>query len=259
MTENGTLRAENRALADENKRLADLTRMLLSSPSFSDFLNHLTVEAQPLPQAQPAQPQQQETARQVPKDVNPYAAQQHVQHQQIGLAMIPEQNMDFSILNLDTADTFSYQPQVFAVLETPEPTLDAAMLSGKTSSFAEERFEQDNEKSEMPVIERPSAVKKEEVVAAIPVDEEFESNPAFALYHDSPVVERLQPVELDTDGLSNIDIFGGIEPEKVLARYELVDASEEEVVATLAMAKVERICANMEEVTARLERLTCDL
>jgi len=263
VTENGTLRAENRALADENKRLSDLTRMLLSSPSFSDFLDRLSSNpnAQQVPQPQQQQPQQQqqENSRQVPKDVNPYAAQQQLQHQHISLAIIPEQTLDFSMLTMDASDTFSYQPQVFSVLETPEPMLDAAMLSGKSSNIVDEQFEAEDEKVEMPVIERPAAV--EDVVAptAAPVDETFENDPAFALYHDSPVTETSAPVELDTEGWSNIDIFGGIEPEKVLAQYELVDASEEVAVAALAMARVQRISANLESVMARLESLTFGL
>lgn len=264
VTENGTLRAENRALLDENKRLSDLTRMLLSSPSFSDFLDRLssnpqqTAQPQQQQQQQPQQ-QQQENSRQVPKDVNPYTAQQQLQHQHISLAMIPEQNMDFSMLNMDTADTFNYQPQVFTVLETPEPTLDAAILSGKSSNIVDGQFDSEEEKVEMPVIERPAAVEEEVTTASAPVDEEFESDPAFALYHDAPVAETTTPVELDTEGLSNIDIFGGIEPEKVLARYELVNTSEDDAAVTLAMARVQRISANLESVMARLELLTVEL
>lgn len=262
VTENGTLRVENRALHEENKRLSDLTRMLLSSPSFSDFLDRLSSNPQPAPQTHSQQPQQQQqqqqqgNARQLPKDVNPYAAQQ-----QIGLAMIPEQNMDFSMLNMDTSDGFSYQPQVFTVLETPEPTLDVSLLSGKTSNFVSEQFGSEEEKVEMPIIERPVVVKKEECTAPTSawVDEEFDNDPAFALYHDSPAATPSPPVELDIDGLSDIDIFGGIESEKVLARYELVNASDEEAAATLAMARVQRISANLESVMARLESLAVGL
>jgi len=236
--------------------------MLLSSPSFSDFLDRLSSNPQqaPQPQQQQQQQQQQENTRQAPKDVNPYAAQQQLQHQHISLAMIPEQNMDFSMLNMDSSDNnFSYQPHVFSVFETPEPTLDAAMLSGKSTNIVDDQFESEEEKVEMPIIERPAAVEKETAPTSAPVDEKFESDPAFALYHDSPVTETSAPVELDTDGLSNIDIFGGIEPEKVLARYELVDASQDDAAATLAMARVQRISANLESITARLESLTVGL
>lgn len=267
VTENGDLRAHNRQLLDENKRLSDLTRMLLASPSFSDFLDRLSSNPQQLPQpAQPAQQQQQQQqeTRQVPKDVNPYSSQ----HQHIGMAMIPEQPLDFSMLSIDNADAFDFQPQVFAVLETPEPApVDISVLSGKTSNFVGERFDSEEEKVEMPVLEKAPTLEKEvvEIEAPAPtvvVDEEFEKDPEFALYHDSEpcaAAADKEPVEIDTDAFSHVDIFGGIEPDKALARYELVDDSEGEVTATLAMARVQRISAGLETVMSRLELLTADL
>ncbi|KAK3371143.1 hypothetical protein B0T24DRAFT_305715 [Lasiosphaeria ovina] len=265
VTENGDLRAQNRALVDENKRLSDLTRMLLSSSSFSNFLDQLssnpqqTPQAQPQQQQQPQQTQQQQEARPLPKDVNPYAAQQQMQHQQIGLVMIPEQTMDFSMLNMDHSDGFTYQPQVFTVLETPELTIDASLLSGKTTNFVGQQFDAEEEKVEMPVIERPAVVEKEQAPAPAPVDEEFENDPMFALYHDSPVAETIKPVELDTEGFSDVDIFGGIELEKAFARYEFVNTTEDEVTVTFSMARVQRISANLDSVMSRLELLTVGL
>ncbi|KAK1772793.1 putative bzip transcription factor protein [Phialemonium atrogriseum] len=271
VSENTDLRSHNRALVDENKRLSDLTRMLLSSPSFSDFLDRLSSNPQQVPQAQPT-PQQQEN-RPLPKDVNTYAAQQQLQqqqHQHIGMAMIPEQPLDFSMLSLDTADAFNFQPQVYAVLDTPEPAMiETSILSGKSSNFVGTQLESDEEKVEMPVIKKAPVLEKEPVAegekespTATVVDEEFESDPAFALYHDSTPVSATvakEPVEIDTDAFSHVDVFGGIEPDKALARYELVDASEEEVAATCAMARVQRISAGLESVMTRLELMTVDL
>lgn len=267
VTENGDLRAQNRALIDENKRLSDLTRMLLSSPSFSDFLERLSTN--PAPASQPApQVDQRQDARQAPKDVNPYAAHQQVQRQQIGLAMLPEQNMDFSMVGVD-AEAYSYQPQVYAVLETPEPLIDASVLAGKSSNFVGETFESEHdEKLDMPVIERPMVA--EEKLSAprslelpLVVDEQFENDPDFALYHDSSASvsseEEKPAVELDLGGLVQHDLFGGVESEKMLARYELVDASEEEEVAARAMARFQRLSESMEQVCARLELLTADI
>ncbi|RSL67187.1 BZIP-type transcription factor MBZ1 [Fusarium duplospermum] len=258
VNENGDLRSQNRALVEENKRLTDLTRMLLSSSSFSNFLDTLSnnpaASTAPTPQLK-VEPQQEQ--RQMPKDINPYNSQQS-QQQQIGMAMIPEQNMDFSMLSLDNA--YNFQPQVF-VVDTPEaPTLDAAVLSGKTSNFVEPAFDSEDEKVDMPIIERPvEQPQATEPVEAVPVDAEFESDPDFALFHNEPATTTEQPKELDTEGLSNVDIFGGIESEKVLSRLELVDASEEETTAALAMLRVERICASTEAVVSRLELLTLDM
>lgn len=260
VNENGDLRTQNRALMEENKRLSDLTRMLLSSSSFSSFLDSLSSDPAALNQVpqmkvEPA-PQQQEQA--IPKDVNPYNAQMSHQ-QQIGMAMIPEQTMDFSMLSLD--NTFTFQPQVF-VVDTPEvpTTIDTAILSGKTSNFVESTFESDDEKVEMPVIERPvETAKASEPVEVAPVDEEFEADPEFALYHSEPATSSQELKELDTEAFSHVDIFGGIEPEKMLARYELADATEEEATATFAMARVQRISAHIDDVVSRLEMLTMDL
>jgi len=45
----------------------------------------------------------------------------------------------------------------------------------------------------------------------------------------------------------------------VLARFELVDAGEDDASAALAMARVQRISANLESTMARLETLTIEL
>lgn len=259
MTENGDLRAHNRALVDENKRLSDLTRMLLGSPSFSDFLERLSTNPSQLPQGAP-QVEQPQAARQAPKDVNPYAAHQQAQRQSIGVAMMPEQNMDFSAFG-------DFQPQVYAVLETPEPpmNIDTAAMSGKVSNFVGQPFESADEKVDMPVIEQLPVVEKATAPKApetpAVVDEDFENDPEFALYHENSSATSVDsaPTEIDTEDLSEVEIFGGIEPEKFLARYELLDASTEEKNAALAMASVQRRFASLEGMCARLEMLTADI
>lgn len=265
VNENGDLRAQNRALMDENKRLTDLTRMLLSSSSFSSFLDHLSANPTSVsggsvkPEAQqPQQQQQQQDERQLPKDANPYGAQQS--QQQIGMAMIPEQTMDFSMLSLD-GSSYNFQPQVF-VVDTPDmpAPIDTSVLSGKSSNFAEPLHISDDDKIEIPVIDRPAeSTESKEHVQVAPGVEEFESDPDFALYHSEPESSADATKELDTEGFLHVDIFGGVEPEKVLARYELVDATEEEAAAAMSMARVLRISDHVESVVSRLELLTRDL
>lgn len=259
VNENGDLRAQNRSLLDENKRLTDLTRMLLSSASFSGFLDNLSNDPSAVQQTQmKVEPSQQQQEQSIPKDVNPYNSQLS-QQQQIGMAMIPEQTMDFSMLSID--NTFTFQPQVF-VVDTPEvpAIIDTAVLSGKSSNFVESAFESDDEKVDMPVIDHPvETTEASEPVDASLVDEEFESDPDFALYHSETVAPSQAPKEFDIEGLSHVDIFSGIESEKMLARFELTDATEEEATATFAMARVQRISANVDDVVSRLELLTMDL
>lgn len=235
--------------------------MLLSSPSFSDLLNQMSTnpgaaaisqqrqqqQQQPEPQVQNQQGQQQEP----PKDVNPYNALQG-QQQQIGLAMIPEQTVDFSNLAMDGGEVFNLQPQVFS-MEAPEMTgIDATVLSGKPSNFVGGEPEEREEKVQMPFLDRPVEKNQPVVAEAPPVDPEFEANPEFELYHSSgspPHAE--EPAEGDWER----DIFGGIQPEKVLARYELVDAAEQEQSAILAMERVSRMCERLEAARLRIEEL----
>jgi len=185
--------------------------------------------------------------------------------------MVPDQPMG--------PDVFVYQPQVYAVLSTPEPPagiIDTAALSGKTSNFVGCVDEEDDDSTKMEVPAMPShllAAKAEEPAAplsAAPIDEEFESDPAFALYHEEPTSSNIeseeqseaqQPRELhldqiDTRGLLRMDLFGGVEPEKALARFEFVNASEEEASVALAMERVQRISAALEDTRVRLEAMT---
>ncbi|OAA41319.1 ribonuclease Z [Metarhizium rileyi] len=258
VNENGDLRSQNRALMEENMRLTELSRMLLSSPSFSTFLDDLSRNPTGLPQGSPVKMEQaqQQEQNQVSKDVNAYNGQFSSQ-QQIGMAMIPEQTMDFSLLSLGNA--YNFQPQVF-VVDTPEvpDAIDASLLSGKTSNFVDEAFSSDDEKVEAPVIERLIEIKAIGSLEA-PVDEEFESDPEFALFHSQPTATIETSEDVDTENLTGVDLFGGIESAKMFSRYELVDATEEEATAAFAMARVQRLSANIETVVSRLELLTKNL
>ena len=276
VSENGDLRSQNRALIEENRRLSDLTRMLLSSPSFSTFLDHLSQNpaapqgqaSQPQPQPQPQQqpmtkvePRQAES-QQIPKDVNPYTAAPHTQQQTVGMVMIPEQAMDFSMLNLENESAFNYQPQVFTVVEAPEmPEIDASLLSGKVSDAVDEGLVLNREKVETPVIESPISPSIEKT----PAQEASPDSPDIAVtdldgdIYDDDIVTQIPPTEFGIRNISTTDIFGGVEPEKAFARYELVDGSEEELVANMAVGRVERLSASLEASLSRLERLTTGL
>ncbi|KAI1494246.1 hypothetical protein F5X96DRAFT_676552 [Biscogniauxia mediterranea] len=258
VTENGDLRAQNRALIEENRRLADLTRMLLSSSSFSNFLDHLSTNPAALPQSQPQVEQRQPEARQMAKDVNPYNAQQQ---QQISMVMVPEQSMDFSMLNLNS-DAYNYQPQVFAVLETPEvPEIDTEALAGKSSNFVGMLPPLEDEKCDVPVLEAPVHPSMEkaqapEMASEEPVIERPAANLDGDIFDDDDTpASSPKPLELNTEVLSTVEIFGGIELEKALERYELVDASEEEAIADVAFRRVERLSSCIEAALARLDLL----
>ena len=135
--EANALRTENRQLREENNRLTDLTRMLLSSPAFTGFLQELNQSGLPETSRQQtrqerSQPQPQPTR----KDVNPHdaARQLHSQQPQVGMALVPEPNVDLSLYDIpswnSTIPTTDYH--VFAVTEVPQgPTLDLKACAGK--------------------------------------------------------------------------------------------------------------------------------
>lgn len=245
---------------EENKRLSDLTHMLLASPSFSDFLDNLSNKSAGLSQNAPVKVEQtpQQEQNEVPKDLNPYN-EQFTSQQQIGMAMIPEPSMDFSLVNPDNL-AYNFQPQVFVVDTSEIAPIDAAVLSGKTSNFVGEVFSSmDEEKVEVSALERPLEANLSESACDATVDEEFEADPEFVLFHSETVVTSEAPKEINTENLIDVDVFGGIETEKMLTRFELVDATEQEASAAFAMARVQRLSACVASVVSRLELLTMDL
>ncbi|KFY25605.1 hypothetical protein V493_04566 [Pseudogymnoascus sp. VKM F-4281 (FW-2241)] len=260
VNENTDLRAQNRELLSENKRLADLTRMLLSSPSFSGFLDTLSTNPNPVERQQQATPpvveQQQQQHQQeqthAPKDPNPnpYAQQQQQNlDMNINYAILPDAApLDFSMLDLNTHD-FIYQPQVFSVHSVEEVKFDASVLSGKPSST----FEAEEDKLELPLFTpaaepapAPVSAKSGVVEEVTEVDEAFDSDPMFSLFAPSSASAPVAPLPLDTAAL-----IASIQPAKALLNFELVDENE----AERRLFRVQRLGAGIEAVVARLEGL----
>lgn len=222
--------------------------MLLSSPSFSGFLDTLSTNPNPVERQQQATPpvvEQQQQQQQAPKDPNPYAQQQQQNlDMNINYAMIPDAApLDFNLLDLNTHD-FIYQPQVFAVHSVEEVRFDASVLSGKPSST----FEAEEDKLELPLFSAPALpvpVTKSMEVGVEEVDEEFDSDPMFSLFAPSSSATSA-PLPLDTAAL-----IAAIQPAKEMLKFELVDQEESE----RRFLRVQRLGAGIEAVVARLEGL----
>ncbi|MCJ1467893.1 hypothetical protein MMC07_006518 [Pseudocyphellaria aurata] len=256
------LRVKNEELMAENTRLADLTRMLLSSPAFSTFLNDLSssgvssssapVLTTPSSTVKPEQPQHNSR-----KDVNPHqAAQQqgHIQQSgpQIEMALIPETQptpppYDSATNAWPNIMEYSlYNSQVYSVTELPQgpavDEIDPGMLSGKFSNIVDSYLAIDS-KDEAPAFERmPAAEKIEAGSDAVSSWDDVdldESDPAFALYADCPPA--------DLSALEHSDfLFGGIEPDKAFSRLELVvedETSGELEISAMTMERFERLCS----------------
>jgi hypothetical protein len=230
--------------------------MLLSSPSFSGFLDTLSQNPAAAQSAQQvAQPrvEQQQPQRQVRKDVNPYAATaQQMQQQHIGMTLIPEHNMDFSMLDLTSDGSYAYQPQVFSVLSMPETVIDTEILSGKAESPFTPLASEDV-KVELPKVERaPEVAVIEEPVDSIEVvDEEFDADPTFALFSSPSVIANpvIEATEFVFD-LASIDSIA--KP----SQYELVVAPVDDASSDAAMKRLQRLTAQIDLVVDRLSNLT---
>jgi hypothetical protein len=245
--------------------------MLLSSPQFSDFLDAMSTN--PAPASRPEQSSRQDN-RQVTasKDPNPFAAQQQLQQNgaHIGMALIPDNTMNLSVLDLNEGSWGSVnstmwttnQPQVFAVTEVPEgpavDQFDAMTLSEKPSGLTSAYLSNDSEKADMPHIKHLPVIHEEQ-------EESFEvnskvdvvcddSDPAFILYSDAPTLSCESTCMEDHQPL-----FGDKSLDQVFARLDLVDASEEEVQNVIAMDRFQRRCESIEASLSRVQDLISHL
>lgn len=217
--EANALRQENQALLEENTRLSDLTRMLLSSPAFSTFLDTLGAsELATTTAAGESVGRSAETSDSTSlppttnKDPNPHLAVEEqlqasqTQNPQVGLTLIPEHPIDFSTLDANPNNTWGLgnlpaglwgntQPQVFTVTDLPTgppvDVIDAPALSGKSPDLLASACSLDEVKNEiprvesMPVIGEPDQELDETAPAGVVGPDEPDS--AFALFADAPV------------------------------------------------------------------------
>ena len=268
----------------ENTRLTDLTRMLLSSPAFSTFLNDLSgtgapasmLETSRLQSEAPASRSQSATPR---KDVNPTQttlqppSSQNV-NPHVGMTMIPEENTfqynaaesannGWTDSNMDFRGL--YDAQVYAVTEVPQgPAVDSmsfAMLHGKQSNFVGS-YSSYGSKDEPAEIE-PMPVSAEkvltpDVIERCPQEVDIDvSDPAFALFidqrHSSSEPAAIEPEDR---------IFGEIELEKAFGRLELViaeDPNESREVSSATIERFERLCSRLDAASSRVAAITSHL
>jgi len=153
------------------------------------------------------------------KDMDPYSAQSQSfipqDNQHVGMAFVPEPQIDYASLNIGGNGSWAIQPhglpmfqqpQVFAVLELPEPEpLDLSAISGKGEPVLSTI---DEEKADHPELEAPSTIKDDvptvpESKAAEPADEEQEwdfpeDDDSVALYASTRSSPKLASPESPT-------------------------------------------------------------
>ena len=163
--------------------------------------------------------------------------------------------MDLTNSNWNVGTDFNFTPQVYAVTELPQgpavDSIDVGILSGKSEepSMAMPAVEK---KESIPSIESPPNVEKEETMFSCRDDVQLdEFDPAFALFASAPTVAKAtEPV---------YQIFGQVEFEKAVERFEIVVENEPEsadgIVSASTMARFERLCASIDTVSERLDGL----
>ena len=270
-TEADDLRIKNERLMAENSRLTDLTRMLLSSHHFSNFLNELSNSGGSMPSVdqntntQQHHHQNQQSAP-IRKDVNPV---QQPTNMHVGLAMIPESPYEFTLTDSTNngwapSNSAGFDQQVYAVTSIPEePVIDTDSLRGK--SIIEPLSAYGSEKEEVPQIEHmPEAVSKDlptvpEPTIAVQDFDLDDLDPVLALYTDLPSTSTPRSA-VQPDGDPEDHIFGDLALEKAFERVELViidDSREDDnALGAATLEKFERIRSRMEGLGARVEAAT---
>ncbi|KAJ5676549.1 uncharacterized protein N7477_002182 [Penicillium maclennaniae] len=254
------LRLQNRQLFEENARLNDLARMLLGSPHFANFLNDMPDNAVP-PQIQAQQQQQQQqqhhqqqqpqqaaiqpNMQALPKEATRQQEFQMQQNPQSGMVMVPNQSLDASMMNnagWNSGIDINYgNTPVFAVIDVPEgPALDFAALSGKSSSVCDG-------KDEAPVLDLPErqVLTQSDVGVANPDVDIDESDPAFALFVDSPVRSTVSDNDVP---------FNGVQADKAAPHFELVADQ-----TSANQIRFDYLCSSMEAAFDRVSLFTSHL
>lgn len=156
--------------------------------------------------------------------------------------------------NWNTGIDFNYNPQIFALTEVPQPTLDSIdtdMLSGKSEKSILPKHSTEK-KDSVPTIETPPSLVKEEPKFICREDVEVdESDPAFALFADAPSTPKpSEPV---------YHIFGPIDFEKAVERFDIVVEDEplhqDGVVSSVTLARFEMLCTSLDSLCEELEDL----
>ena len=264
-------RMRSEQLTAENTRLTDLTRMLLSSPHFSTFLDELSANRGSLSSftqaaSQPNLGQQQQRPTQLPKDANPISHQSNLH---IGLATIPETSYENSMAPTSTngwTPNAAFDQRVFAVTDIPaEPVIDTRALSGKSDIDASSSFRTKNEAPEItslqesksyqsPIAQTPSCVEY-----LVDEDVDFnESDSAFTLFSDTSVPSRETPnscVAITSEQIS----VGNLLDEKPQGRSDITIQTRtglsDSDMGESVMCKLDRMRTQMDSIGARIHHL----
>ena len=219
------LKITNRHLLEQNRQLTQLCKAMLNHPSFGTFMEEMSNDPSILqafaPQSssqssQQSQQQQQVAQQQQQQQQQPpptQASQTQPQHQQnihVGMTMMPDTNLDFSMLNLGANHWNNYQqPQIYALFEAPVgPSMEAisaGALPGKDEKEVDTEDIADDKVTAPAVKELPTlpaaSIEPQAEVQENSV-EDIKDDPNFALYVDCPsAISSPPPATIFPSGL----------------------------------------------------------
>ena len=261
-------------LEDENGQLNNLTRMLLASPAFSEWVKDAGTEAMSSSSGAPYAPVVKTESTPLPsqRDVNAHdPAAQNAQAGQpdptyVGMTMIPEHPTELSIFEANTnawANTLDFSlfdTPVYAVTSLPEgPMIEQFVPSSNFEKGTESAlplpggdFKMDAPLIE-PMPESADIAKTPEVATSAAEDVDFdESDPAFALYADCP------PTTASPAGSLEQPILGNVELEKAFGRLELIVETDLTISCdtnSATLERFERLCASVEALSEEQSRI----
>ena len=207
----------NRHLLEQNRQLTQLCKAMLNHPSFGTFMEDIssdpsilnTLAPQSTSSANNSQrsQQSQQSSNKLEQSQTSQAPPPQQQNIQVGMAMIPESNLDFSMLNLGASHwqgAHYQQPQIFALHEVPSgPSLErlqTRLLSDKVVRAPEEA--DDVGKVTTPTVKNvpvPFITEPEAPSSTAELDlEDIKDDPNFALYVNSAPVNTNSPLGLTT-------------------------------------------------------------
>ncbi|TQS38576.1 hypothetical protein Golomagni_00915 [Golovinomyces magnicellulatus] len=246
INENGDLRAQNQALIEENIRLSDITRMLISSPSLSGFVDSiamnpvldLDLHAYQQPILKPDLSQQQST-----KDVNPNIFQQQNQQPYFEMASTPEVPLDFSVVDYNYDESHICQPQVFFVGTLPEIFFDYGSLSLKTLPPSTKSYARD--KFDFPQIEHSSILDLNGIEEILFGHKEPSKKSVFTFFEINPLLKSQGRSNLPEITPTNTDQSNILKHTEI--KYEGSDAA--------VLKKIDRLVAETDACYKRLSTL----
>ncbi|RKF54809.1 BZIP-type transcription factor MBZ1 [Erysiphe neolycopersici] len=214
INENVDLRAQNQALIEENIRLTDFTRMLASSPSFPGIIDAVTMNPNTTSNVRAYQPHLQKTDRvqlQPNKDVNHIVAQQQKQNQYLGMTVLPESPVNFTMLDLNCEESETCQPRIYFAQNLPETLIDYATISCKKRPLSS-LFNENTRVNIHQINCLPTPQEYYETEDPLISDENFKEKPTVLRLNDTPLFKAYKTYAVRF----NLPIFCQLHIEKLL-------------------------------------------